>query len=106
MLRLAGESEANVDPSKYSSVGDPNVRLTERGRAQAAAAGDALARTIGARPLFVFVSPYMRTRETAEIVVERLAAAGVEILQARRVLLGVRLHACPASFFTRSVRPE
>ena len=51
-----GESEANVDHLKYTEVGDPNVELTARGRAQALAAGDRLADLFGCtRPVFVYV---------------------------------------------------
>ena len=79
-----GESEANVDHLKYTDVGDPNVELTARGRAQALAAGDRLADLFGCtRPVFVYVSPYMRTRQTAELVLSRLVARGVQVCQRR-----------------------
>ena len=49
--------------------------------AQAEEAGDRLAAQIGGRPVLCFVSPYRRTRQTADAVLARLAAAGVPVLR-------------------------
>jgi broad specificity phosphatase PhoE len=46
-------------------------------------AGDRLAAQIGDRPVLCFVSPYQRTRQTADAVLGRLAAAGVRVLDRR-----------------------
>mmetsp|Transcript_53718 Transcript_53718/g.107891 ORF Transcript_53718/g.107891 Transcript_53718/m.107891 type:complete len:339 (+) Transcript_53718:170-1186(+) len=83
ILLRHGESEANVDHQKYGDVGDPNVSLTEDGRLQAIAAGSEIAKLVGDRPLFVFVSPYARTRQTAEAVHERLVESGTRLVQWR-----------------------
>jgi hypothetical protein len=48
---------------------------------QAEEAGDRLAAQIGGRPVLCFVSPYTRTRQTADAVLSRLAAAGVRVLR-------------------------
>ena len=45
---------------------------TLAGRQQAREAGLKLARIVGDKPMYVFVSPYQRTRQTAEIVKEEL----------------------------------
>jgi broad specificity phosphatase PhoE len=67
-----GESEANVDPAKYCSVGDVHVRLTQKGREQAIAAAETLAELVGDRSVFSYVSPYKRTKETAGLLLDRL----------------------------------
>jgi len=67
-----GESEANVDPAKYCSVGDVHVRLTPKGREQAIAAAETLAKLVGDRSVFSYVSPYKRTKETAGLLLDRL----------------------------------
>ncbi len=60
-----GESEANVGRASPQELGDHNIALTDRGRAQARAAGVALGRGFleGAQ---VYCSPYRRTRETLD----------------------------------------
>jgi broad specificity phosphatase PhoE len=65
-----GQSEFNVvygATRKDPGIRDP--RLTELGRAQAAAAAETLAGHVVAR---VIASPYMRALETAEIIAGRL----------------------------------
>jgi broad specificity phosphatase PhoE len=64
-----GESGANVGEVDPREVGDHTISLTERGRAQALEAG----RKIGAdflRQALVYCSPYLRTRQTLECVLE------------------------------------
>src|SRR5690242_19789320 len=74
-----GESERNIHKEIAEAQGelvyggdirDVDVSLTERGRAQAVATGQALAKTY--RFDRVFVSPYVRTRQTADIVNQRV----------------------------------
>jgi broad specificity phosphatase PhoE len=77
-----GESEANVAGVAAESEGaelvevahrDPDVRLSERGREQAAAVRDWLrAMPAGERPTAVVASPYRRTVDTARIAVGSL----------------------------------
>ena len=59
-----GESEGNVDPNKYMTIPDHNIRLTENGIQQAINAGKEIKKIINDEPLNVYVSPYMRTKET------------------------------------------
>lgn len=47
---------------------------------QATAAGDKLAQKIGERPVLIYVSPYQRTRQTADAVEARLRASGTTII--------------------------
>ena len=73
ILMRHGQSAGNVDPKAYQVVGDPKIRLTTVGKEQAVLAGkkvDALLE--GDANLYCFVSPYMRTRQTASIVVSQV----------------------------------
>ncbi|MDK1475965.1 phosphoglycerate mutase family protein [Streptomyces sp. 549] len=59
-----GESEGNVDDSVYERVPDHALRLTARGRRQAAEAGVQLRREFGTERVSAYVSPYRRTHDT------------------------------------------
>ncbi|MBU6321044.1 MAG: class I tRNA ligase family protein [Patescibacteria group bacterium] len=63
-----GESEGNVR-GLLDSDGDTTNRLTEKGRGQVAAGAEALA---GKGITAIYASPLLRTRETAELVAEKL----------------------------------
>ncbi|EKX34619.1 hypothetical protein GUITHDRAFT_80402 [Guillardia theta CCMP2712] len=80
ILMRHGESEANVNPEKYASVGDPNIQLTKEGVQQAVQATGILRKIIGKRPVFSFSSPYVRTRQTASIVLSELSKSNVKVL--------------------------
>ena len=60
-----GESVANVGRADAKDIGDHTVELTERGHAQAEAAGRELGGAF-LRSALVYSSPYRRTRETTE----------------------------------------
>ena len=76
LLVRHGESLGNVDPMIHATTADHMVPLSERGVAQAREAGRAVAayyaRELGAdRPhVRLWVSPYKRTRQTADAVME------------------------------------
>ena len=76
-----GESEANVDSSKYRDVGDPHISLTERGQQQAHRAGDQLRELVGSRHVFAYVSPYARTRQTADLALSHLSADELRVVR-------------------------
>ena len=65
-----GESEANVDPVVYSRTPDHLIHLTAEGRAQARDAGAKIAVQIGAESFGVYSSPYLRTLETKDSLLE------------------------------------
>ena len=65
-----GESEANVDPVVYSRVPDHLIHLTEAGRGQAREAGRKVAALIGEEAFGVYASPYLRTLETKDSILE------------------------------------
>ncbi|WP_086671465.1 phosphoglycerate mutase family protein [Amycolatopsis pretoriensis] len=67
LLRHA-ESLGNVDELAYTRIPDHALPLTEKGRREALAAGPEIARLLdGERPA-VYVSPYLRTRETLRLL--------------------------------------
>src|SRR5690349_15484129 len=80
LLVRHGESLGNVDSTVYTTTPDHAVPLSEQGVEQAREAGRQLAayyaRTLGdARPhVRLWVSPYRRTRETADALVETAGA--------------------------------
>ncbi len=72
-----GESEANVDPGVYARVPDWRIALTENGVAQAREAGRKIAGLIGGGPFGVFSSPYVRTEQTKNAMLEGMGRAPV-----------------------------
>ncbi|QMU72217.1 histidine phosphatase family protein [Streptacidiphilus sp. P02-A3a] len=63
-----GESEGNVDETIYERVPDHALELTRRGRKQAVATGEELRAVLGDEPVQVYVSPYLRTRQTFDLL--------------------------------------
>ena len=72
-----GESEANANPIVYSQVPDHLIHLTETGKKQACEAGCKIARLIGKETFGIYVSPYVRTQETKESMLEGLERSPV-----------------------------
>ena len=70
ILLRHGESEANVDPTVYSRVPDWRIALTEAGVAQAQEAGRKICGLIGDESFGVFRSPYVRTEQTKNAMLE------------------------------------
>lgn len=81
-----GESQGNVDKDVHREMADHAVPLSSRGHQQATAAGRFLGQALselrdgpydGAQPhVRLWVSPYRRTRETADRIEEGVAEAG------------------------------
>lgn len=67
-----GESRANVDRSVYSRVPDWRIELTDDGVRQASECGMAIKNIIGAEKAFIYVSPYLRARQTLDKIREQL----------------------------------
>lgn len=66
-----GESQGNVNESTYAFTPDWRVALTNKGKNQAYKAGRELRNVIGSEgQLFLYYSPYKRTRETVEELVK------------------------------------
>ena len=58
-----GQSQANTGEVSPQEVGDHTVSLTEKGHAQARAAGELIGETF-LRESLIYRSPYKRTRQT------------------------------------------
>ncbi|WP_410583430.1 histidine phosphatase family protein [Amycolatopsis sp. lyj-108] len=67
LLRHA-ESLGNVDELAYTRIPDHALPLTEAGREQAKLAGPEIAELLGGQRPAVYVSPYLRTRETLRLL--------------------------------------
>lgn len=70
-----GESEGNIDKRIYERCPDHAIPLSSRGQAQATAAGRALCDIIDlppSEPLRIWTSPYLRTRQTADLLAEQV----------------------------------
>lgn len=65
-----GESEANVNSDVYSLIQDWQINLTERGMEQAREAGRRIGSLLGKESFGVFVSPYRRTLQTKDGILE------------------------------------
>jgi broad specificity phosphatase PhoE len=76
LLVRHGESLGNIDPLVHATTADHAVPLSDRGKEQARQAGALVARHLeeqlgGDRPhVRLWVSPYQRTRQTADAVME------------------------------------
>lgn len=65
-----GESQGNVDRSLYRILPDNKLELTEKGRRQSFEAGRQLKEDIGDGSVAFYVSPYIRTRQTLDEILE------------------------------------
>jgi broad specificity phosphatase PhoE len=73
-----GESEANIGKVSSLDIGDHAIALSDRGRAQAREAGVRIGRAFIDGAL-LYRSPYRRTRETLEGILEGSGASGDEL---------------------------
>lgn len=80
-LMRHGESEGNAQ-GYYDSDGDETNGLTERGRAQVEEAASEL---IGKGIDKIYVSPLLRTMQTAEILAEKLGIAKENVIEDERL---------------------
>jgi broad specificity phosphatase PhoE len=69
-----GESEGNVDKGHYLTIPDYALDLTVKGVEQARQAGKELKDVIGDEGLYVYLSPYFRTRQTYQYLKESVHA--------------------------------
>ena len=80
-----GESEGNLNVEIYTDIPDHAIALSPRGVRQAHAAGAALRERLaldGVAPgdhLRVWTSPYRRTRQTAQALVQELQSSHLEL---------------------------
>ena len=59
-----GESDGNVNTSRYCTTPDSLIKLTAQGYLQGVATGKEIRRLVGDESVTFFYSPYMRTRQT------------------------------------------
>lgn len=89
LLVRHGESEANVDPGVHATTADHAIELSARGREQAREAGRRVRafyqQVLPIGPVRLWVSPYARTRQTAQLLREE--AGDVLTDQKEHVLL-------------------
>ena len=67
-----GESEGNVDEGQYLTIPDYALNLTPKGVEQAQRAGNEIKEIIGSENLYVYLSPYFRTRQTYQYIRESI----------------------------------
>ncbi|CAB1103528.1 unnamed protein product [Ectocarpus sp. CCAP 1310/34] len=65
-----GESLGNRDESTYVHVPDWKIPLTKKGFGEGQKAGEKIKEYIGDKPLFIYTSPYLRTKQTLAGMVE------------------------------------
>jgi broad specificity phosphatase PhoE len=80
-----GESEANVDSTVYARVPDSQIPLTERGKQQAATAGEQIANMIGNERVTFYVSPFLRTKQTAAELAKYYPKESLRMIEEPRI---------------------
>ena len=80
-----GESEGNLDKDKYRTVPDYALNLTPRGIEQAQAAGHEIKSILGEESLYVYHSPYFRTRQTFQYLQESFAENVIKVVEDPRI---------------------
>jgi 2,3-bisphosphoglycerate-dependent phosphoglycerate mutase len=90
-----GQSEANLDKSINTRLPDHKIELSGEGREQAAAVGKFLARTLTrSRRLRILCSPYIRARQTSDLIEKALLANAItfdkrEAIELRELQFGL-----------------
>ncbi|QQG36502.1 MAG: histidine phosphatase family protein [Micavibrio aeruginosavorus] len=88
-----GESEGNIDDSRYADVGDAHIGLTENGQLQLEDTGKFLryyyrvhARGESDQPQRIWVSPYKRTEQSAALALQAFNGAALDVRRDRRLV--------------------
>lgn len=80
-----GHSQGNADKSQYKTVPDYALNLTPGGIEQARQAGKEIKNIIGSERVYVYLSPYYRTRQTYQYIQESIAANVVKAIEDPRI---------------------
>jgi len=80
-----GKSEGNADKNQYQSVPDYALNLTPDGIEQSRRAGAEIKGIIGSESVYVYLSPYYRTRQTYECIQESIAANVFKAIEDPRI---------------------
>ncbi|HCK67527.1 MAG TPA: histidine phosphatase family protein [Anaerolineae bacterium] len=79
------ESEGNLDNSKYETIQDFALKLTPQGVEQAKLAGKQIKSIIGDESIYVYLSPFFRTRETFENIRSSIEENIVKVIEDPRI---------------------
>ena len=80
-----GESEGNLDKDKYRTVPDYALNLTSKGIEQAQKAGNEIKQIIGQESVYVYISPYFRTRQTLQYLKEGIGNNIARVIEDPRI---------------------
>jgi broad specificity phosphatase PhoE len=80
-----GNSEGNADKNHYKTVPDYALNLTPQGIEQAQRAGQEIKQLIGSESLYVYLSPYYRTRQTFQYIQESIESNVVKAVEDPRI---------------------
>jgi broad specificity phosphatase PhoE len=80
-----GESEGNFDKIHYETVPDYALNLTPKGIEQAQQAGAEIKSLIGSETLYVYLSPYFRTRQTYQYIKDSVGPNVVKAVEDPRL---------------------
>ena len=80
-----GESEGNLDKDKYLTIPDYALNLTPTGLEQAQRAGYEIKEFIGEESLYVYLSPYVRARQTFQQLKPEIEQNIVRIIEDPRI---------------------
>lgn len=64
------QSLGNIDESAYSHIPDWKIPLTDAGRVHGEITGKAVKELVGDDPVYFYTSPYLRTKETCQLILE------------------------------------
>lgn len=80
-----GESEGNLDRSRYHTVQDFALKLTPAGIEQAKQAGIKIKELLADEKIYVYLSPFFRTRETFQYIQESIDKNLVKAIEDPRI---------------------
>ncbi len=80
-----GESEGNLDRSQYQTTQDFALKLTPAGIQQAKQAGMQIRELLGNESVYVYLSPFFRTRETFQHIQESINSNIVKTIEDPRI---------------------
>ncbi|CAG1017016.1 putative phosphoglycerate mutase [Anaerolineales bacterium] len=80
-----GESEGNLDRSQYQTTQDFALKLTPAGIQQAKQAGMQIRELLGNESVYVYLSPFFRTRETFQHIRESINSNIVKTIEDPRI---------------------
>ena len=80
-----GESEGNLDRLRYHTTQDFALKLTPTGVEQAKQAGTQIKELLGDEKIYVYLSPFFRTRETFQYIQESIDKNVVKAIEDPRI---------------------